>query len=241
VKRLLITIAGLLLCVLLILPAIASYDSEPPKDVEFTFARVRYHMTSESLWQRETPWHHDHPYSEEAFTTFVKEVSRVHTAPNAYQIVDIDSPELFNYPFAYLCEPGFLDLSEKDARNLREYLERGGFVMVDDFRGESHLSNLIYQLRKVFPNRAVTPLTLKHEVFNTFYKIDSLDVRPPYGRGPVEFLGLEDDHGRLMMVINYNHDLGEIWQWLDEGQLPISDAAESLKFGTNYLMNAFTH
>jgi hypothetical protein len=74
-----------------------------------------------------------------------------------------------------------------------------------------------------------------------FYKIDTLDVRPPYGSGPVQFYGLEDDKGNLVMVVNYNHDLGEVWQWLDEGSYSLSDAAESLKFGTNYLMYAFTH
>jgi hypothetical protein len=46
---------------------------------------------------------------------------------------------------------------------------------------------------------------------------------------------------RLMLVIDYNNDLSEIWQWLDEGSLPLHDAAESLKFGTNYLMYSFTH
>jgi hypothetical protein len=66
-------------------------------------------------------------------------------------------------------------------------------------------------------------------------------MRPPYGPGPVEFLGLEDDHGRLMMVINYNNDLSEIWQWLDEGSLSMQDAAASLKFGTNYVMYSLTH
>jgi hypothetical protein len=66
-------------------------------------------------------------------------------------------------------------------------------------------------------------------------------MRPPYGFEPVQFLGMEDDHGRLMMIVNYNNDLGEIWQWLDEGSLPLRDAAESLKLGTNYLMYAFTH
>jgi hypothetical protein len=159
----------------------------------------------------------------------------------SYQIVDIDSPDLFKYPFAYLCEPGYLELNEKDTKNFREYLERGGFVMVDDFRGERHLSNLIYQLKKVFPNRNIIPLTLTNPLFNSFYKIESLDMKPPYGFAPVEFLGMEDDHGRLMMVIDYNNDLSEYWEWLDEGARSFHEAAESLKFGTNYAMYALTH
>jgi len=240
-KRFRLGLATLLLGVLSMLPAAAAFDNDPPKDAQFTFARIRFHMSFEGNFGRELPWHHDFPYAEEAFTTFVKQVTNIYTAPNAYQIVDIDSPDLFKFPFAYFCEPGFLQLSDKDAKNLREYLNRGGFLMVDDFRGGRDLNNLIYQMKKVFPNREIMPLDVSHPIFDMFYKIESLDVRPPYGPGPVQFYGLEDDHGRLVMVISYNHDIGEVWQWLDEGSLSLQDAADSLKFGTNYLMYSFTH
>ena len=241
-KRLLIGVAILVLGVLSLLPG-AALDSDPPKDAEFTYARIRYHMTSDALWEqrREVPWHHDYPFGDELFPTFVKEVTRVHTEAKAFQIVDIDSPDLFKYPFAYLCEPGYLELNDKDTKNLREYLERGGFIMVDDFRGPRHLNNLAYQMKKVFPNRNIIPLTIQHTMFNAFYKIDSLDMRPPYGPGPVEFLGMEDEHGRLVMVIDYNNDLSEVWEWLDRGETSMRDAAQSLKFGVNYLMYSFTH
>src|SRR5262245_48685051 len=216
-KRLFISVISMTLVMLSISPAVAFLDSDPPKDAEFIFARIRYHMTRESIFNREVPWHHDYPYGDEAFPTFLKEVTHINTASTAYQIVDIDSPELFKYPFAYLCEPGYLDLNEKDTKNLRQYLQRGGFVLVDDFRGSQHFNNLAYQMKKVFPDRNIIPLTLSHSIFDSFYKIESLNMRPPYGRDPVEFLGIEDDHGRIVMVINYNNDLSEIWQWLDEG------------------------
>ena len=242
-KRFQLGLITLLLGVVSMVPASASFDSEPPKDAEFTWVRVRYHMTPEAVFEqrREVPWHHDYPYSDEAFPTFVKEVTHIHTASNAYQIVDIDSEDLFKYPFAYLCEPGYLELNEKDTNNLRQYLERGGFMVIDDFRGARHLNNLVNQMKKVLPNSNIVPLTLSHQIFDSFYKVESLDMRPPYGHEPVQFLGLEDDRGRLVMVINYNNDLGEFWQWLDEGSLSLHEAAESLKIGTNYLMYAFTH
>jgi len=240
-KRTLTGLAILLLSVVSLLPAVASLDSQPPKDVEFTYARIRYHMTPDAIFVREVPWHHDYPFGDETFPTFLKEVSRVHTDSKAYQIVDIDSPELFKYPFAYLCEPGYLELNDRDTKNLRQYLERGGFIMVDDFRGQRHLSNLIYQMKKVFPNRSIIPLQITHPLFNSFYAIDTLDMAPPYGPGPVEFLGMEDDHGRLMMVIDYNNDLSEFWEWLDKGEYSMHDAAMSLKFGVNYAMYALTH
>ena len=240
-KRHLTGVLFLLLGIVSLLPAVTSLDSPPPKDAEFTYARIRYHMTPDAIYVREVPWHHDYPFGDETFPSFVKEVSRVHTEAAAYQIVDVDSPDLFKYPFAYLCEPGYLELNDKDTKNIREYLERGGFIFVDDFRGPRHLNNLAFQMKKVFPNRNIIPLTIQHPMFNNFYKIESLDMRPPYGPAPVEFLGIEDDHGRLVMIINYNNDLSEFWEWLDRGELPIRDAATSLKFGVNYLMYALTH
>src|SRR5438093_11343407 len=132
-QRLKLAFLGVFMAALSMVPAAASFDEAPPKDVEFTYARIRYHMTFEAAFDRETPWHHDYPYSDETFPSFVKEVTNINTNSKAYQIVDIDSPELFQYPFAYLCEPGFLLLNDKDTKNFREYLERVGFVLVDDF------------------------------------------------------------------------------------------------------------
>ena len=231
---------AILLVTIAFLPAVTSSDSAK-EDNEFTYARIRYHMTDDAIFVREVPWHHDYPFGDEAFPAFLKEVTRVHTQSSAYQIVDIDSPELFKYPFAYLCEPGYLDLNKKDAGNLREYLDRGGFVMVDDFRGSRHLENLVRQMKKVYPHRDIIPLDVSHPIFNSFYMIESLDMKPPYGNMPVQFLGLQDDHGRLQMVIDYNNDLSEFWEWLDRGELPLHDAALSLKFGVNYVMYAMTH
>ncbi len=242
-KRLAIVLSALVLGVVAMLPAVASLDTPGLKDPEFTYARIRFHMTPDAIYNRETPWHHDYPYGDEAFPSFLKEVSRVHTDGKSYQIVDIDSPELFKYPFAYLCEPGYLDLRDKDVKNLHEYLERGGFIFVDDFRGPRALNNLAYQMKRVFPNRNIVPLTLDHPVFHTLYTMEQKDLNmaPPYGRDPVEFLGIEDEHGRLMMVINYNNDLSEFWEWLDKGELPLHDAATSLEFGVNYALYAMTH
>ena len=231
---------AILLVTIAFLPAVTSSDSAK-EDNEFTYARIRYHMTDDAIFVREVPWHHDYPFGDEAFPAFLKEVTRVHTQSSAYQIVDIDSPELFKYPFAYLCEPGYLDLNKNDAGNLGEYLDRGGFVMVDDCRGSRHLENLVRQMKKVYPNRDIIPLDVSHPIFNSFYMIESLDMKPPYGNMPVQFLGLQDDHGRLQMVIDYNNDLSEFWEWLDRGELPLHDAALSLKFGVNYVMYAMTH
>src|SRR5213593_727674 len=84
-----------------------SLTDAPPHDSEFIYARIRYHLTPDAWRVNEVPWHHDYPYGDETFPTILGEVTNIKTSPTSFQIVDIDSPELFKYPFAYLCEPGF--------------------------------------------------------------------------------------------------------------------------------------
>lgn len=227
----------------------------PIRDPEFVYARVRYHMTQDAIFVREVPWHHDYPYSDQQFPTIVAEVSNIRTSSMAFQIVDIDSPDLFKYPFAYLCEPGYLQLNDKDVVNLREYLDRGGFLLVDDMRTaeyspqtgfgpEDDISHFQAEMKKVYPDRQFTRLDLSDPIFNAFYKIKSLDMISPYnfpGQRPVQFLGLRDPHGNLQMVINDNNDISEFWEWLNEGRRSLHDASTSLEFGINYLMYSMTH
>lgn len=231
-----------------------SSSDAPRQDSEFVYARIRYHMTADSWLVREAPWHHDYPYSDETFPTVVSEVTNIKTSPTSFQIVDIDSPELFKYPFAYLCEPGFIELNPKDVINLREYLDRGGFLLVDDFRTtpfshykgggpEDDIGNFRRQIKKMYPDRDFVRLDLSDPVFNTFYKIKSLEMVAPYifpGQHPVEFLGLRDSHGNLQMVLNNNNDISEFWEWINEGRMSMHDAATSFQFGVNYLLYAMT-
>jgi hypothetical protein len=240
-KRYVIAVAVFVVAVVSLFPMISASDDEPPNDVQFTYARIRYHMTPDAIYVREAPWHHDFPFGDEAFPAFLKAVTNIHTASAAHVIVDIDSPDLFKYPFTYMSEPGYLQLNKKDVENFRQYLDRGGFVLVDDFRGPRHLENLIREMKKVYPNRDLIQLDIKHPVFSSFYQIETLDMPPPYGRDPVEFLGLQDDEGRLQMVINYNNDLSEFWEELDRAEIPLEYAVNSLKLGVNYTVYALTH
>src|SRR5262245_34238384 len=105
-------LAALFGFVLTFLPQKSSSDG-PHSNPELVYARIRYHMTPEGMRMGELPWHHDYPFGDEMFPGVLGEVSTVKTDRSAYQIVDIDSPELFKYPFAYLSEPGFLSLTEK--------------------------------------------------------------------------------------------------------------------------------
>ncbi len=217
----------------------------PSRDTEFTFARVQFTMDFRAVMDREAPWHHDYPYAEDLYLSLLREVTGVYTNNEAYQIVRLDEPDVFKYPFLYISEPGFMELTEREVRGFREYFNRGGFAIFDDFRGRD-LDNLQRQMKIVFPDRNMYRLDLSHEVFHTFYDIDSLEMQPPYydgrfqGRG-VEFWGMNDEKGRLLFVANLNNDFGEFWEWVDRGEMPFQPAAKSVRLGVNYLIYAMTH
>jgi hypothetical protein len=108
----------------------------------------------------------------------LSEVSLMRVNPDEV-ILRFDDPRLFQYPFAYLCEVGFMELSDREIEGLREYLLRGGFLIVDDFREEWALENLRAHVRRAFPDLELEELDLSHPIFNCFFSIRTLDVTPP--------------------------------------------------------------
>lgn len=225
-------------------------DLPTPRDIDrsgFVYARLRYHVQE---WWRggEVPWHHDYPDGDTMLPSSLTRLTTVHTTPESFQIVDIDSKELFKYPFVYLSEPGYLDLLPADVKNLREYLDRGGFVLIDDFRGNSadnsEMENLVVQLKKLYPDRDLKPLAPSHPIFHVFFDLDPSNMLPPYrmyNSGEVQFFGLSDDKDRLQMVVDFNNDTSEYWQALDIGQCSIRESGTAVELGINYAIYAMTH
>ncbi len=219
-------------------------DVPPKSDSEFIFARVQFNMNPNWFFDTsEAPWHHDYPFAEDLYLSFLKEVTGVHTTKESFQIVQLDSPDIFKYPFLYFSEPGYMELTPKEETNLHEYFQRGGFAMFDDFRGRA-LDNLRFQMKKVFPGREMFKMDVSHQIWNSFYEITSLQTEPPYrnfdSREPT-FWGMNDDKGNLIIIANADNDLGEFWEWVDRGEMPFQPAALSVRLGINYLIYAMTH
>jgi hypothetical protein len=254
------------LVVLLALPAafIALPDSASAKSQEdprfgelknvsdkFKFVRVRFGpwLPGMRLGDRGEVWSHDYPEAGLHFSKILTELSKLQVSFDEDEyIFSFEDPDLFKYPFAYLCEVSFMELSDEEIKGLREYLLRGGFILVDDFRsydsrytGVNPLQNLFNQIKRALPEYEPKPLTVEHPVFNCFFSIKSLDVRSPYGGVRPEFWGVEDKNGRLMMVINYNNDVSDYWQWSNDAFAPIEDTNTAYKFGVNYVFYALTH
>ena len=132
-RRLLLIFLGFGCGLLLFVPQ--SSTNSPKTEPEFTYMRIRYHMTYGGARMHEVAWHHDFPYSDEMFPSVLAETTNIKSNNSAYRVKSTSIvPTSSKYPFAYLCEPGFVDLQPKDVVNLREWLDRGGFLLVDDFR-----------------------------------------------------------------------------------------------------------
>jgi len=211
---------------------------------KFTFGRIRFTTAGFGWFGRRgqgPPWSHDYPRGGQHLMKIMSEVTKLDVNLDGH-IVSFESDEPFEFPIAYLCEPGAMDLTEKEVVNMREYLLRGGFLIVDDFRGERELDNFRNQVRMVFPDRQLEELPRSHPVFNCFYDISNLFPQPPYSQYLVpRYLGISDDHGRLMMVVNYNNDISEYWEWSDSPFMPIEQTNDAYKYGVNYVMYALTH
>ena len=211
---------------------------------KFKFVRVQGgpYYPGEHIGDGGAPWSHDYPEAGLHFSKILKELSKLDVIldENEY-IFTFDDPNLFKYPFAYLCEVGHMELDDKEVAGMREYLLRGGFLLVDDFRGPYEMQTFQYFLKKALPEFEVKPLNVSHPIFNCFFSINSLDVRGPYRGLRAEFLGVEDKNGRLMMIINYNNDVSDYWQWSNNPFAPIEDTNSAYKFGVNYVFYALTH
>ena len=220
-------------------------NRRPPEGTEFIFARVRFSGGARGRvfgFRGLEGWAHDYPEAEEHILQVANEATGMNVTKESYVIVNLDSDEIFKYPFLYFSEVGEMNMNEREVANFREYLNRGGFAMVDDFDSQYSLDWFLGQMRMVFPDRNFVELTADHPIYHTFYEIPTLNVTAPYGQeGPPKFYGYLDERGRLCMIINHNNDLGDFWEWIDQPMYPLEPSTEGLRFGINYFLYSMTH
>ena len=215
----------------------------------FTFVRIQYN----SHWGN-YKWDTDYPDADLNLSYRLQELTTMKTDPHG-KILRLTDPELFNYPFIYLIEPGGLRLSEAEVVGLREYLLRGGFLMVDDFWGEREWENFEDEISRVFPDRRIEDIPLEHEIFQMVYKLDQKPQIPSvhaYMRGMTterwdaeepHYRCIKDDNGRLMTVICHNTDLGAGWEreGVDPGYFKDHSERWAYPLGINIVTYALTH
>jgi len=215
-----------------------------PYDGRFTFVRLRYGAGDEmGFRRRNSPWQHDYPRAEINFAKILGELSTVATREDGSVILDLDDPELFNFPAAYMSEPGFWFPTETEVVGLRQYIQKGGFLILDDFDGRDWI-NMEAQMRRVLPEGRIQLIPNAHPVFDTFYLINDFSgYIHPYSQEQSEFWGIFEDNDparRLLVAICYRADIAEYWEHSAEGYFPIDLSNESYKLGVNLMVYALT-
>ena len=215
-------------------------DVEPnvPYDGRFTFVRLRYPEV------RGAGWAYDYPAMERHFMKVVKEITTVGPIVEGSNIHTLDDPELHRFPLAYLSEPGYWVMSDDEAKGLREYLLKGGFLIVDDFMGREWY-NFEEQMLRVLPGARIVRMDVSHPVFDSFFRLKSLDMTYPNRPSiKAEFHGIFEDNDpakRLMVIINYNNDIGDYMEWSDDDLYPVNLTNDAYKFAVNYVLYSLTH
>jgi hypothetical protein len=222
-----------------------------PYDGRFVFVRLRYNAAfgrwGNWIGDGGVPWSHDYPDGEVHFSKILEELTFLNIRTDGSNILSIDDPELFNYPVAYMAEPGHWGVTPAEADSLRKYLLKGGFVIFDDFR-DGDWDNLQDQMRRVLPEARWVELDGTSKVFHAFFEIPHPEtLAPPSvygGQFTPSYWGLyenNDPDKRLMAVANVNNDISEYWEFSDTGIAPVDLTNEAYKFGVNYVMYALTH
>jgi hypothetical protein len=230
-------------------------DKKFSKDV-FTFVRIKYES-----WGR-GGWYIDYRDSELNFSLRLQQLTTLKVNPEPI-VLELTDPQLFDYPFIYIIEPGSLMFSPEEVVALRRYLLNGGFLMVDDFWGDQQYENFHSQIRRVFPDREPAEVPLEHEIFHCVYDLKEKPQLPSighaqWGRSTGEiwertsdgsdnsvphYRAIRDDAGRIMVFICHNTDLGDGWE--REGEDPWYFEEFSVKkaypLGINIVTYAMTH
>ncbi|MFC1660434.1 DUF4159 domain-containing protein [Gemmatimonadota bacterium] len=225
----------------------------PPSDHhEFYFTRAIYSSyRGGGYWGRRS-WSTDYPKADRQFLAVVKRLLGL-DAYDYENAVSLADPDIRKYPFLYALEVGRMALTQEEVQGLRDYLDAGGFLVIDDFWGTREWDVFEYNIRRVLPGRAMVELPLSHELFRTFYEITEIKQVPNVNQGRFggptwerdgyepKVLGILDDEGRLMVVINWNTDLGDAWEWAEDPFYPLEYSTFAYEMGANMIVYGMSH
>src|ERR1041384_2733552 len=224
---------------------------DPPDawdEAEFAFARLRFRSPMDGY--RRARWGTDANKCDRTFIQGLRRLTRVH-ARSVEQIVDIDSDEIFNWPWLYGVAIGDWVLSDSQVKRLRQYFDRGGFLVVDDFHGEREWRDFANGVARIYPGRQLVELQDDDTIFHVVYdlrerfQVSGLNIvrGMPYERGGIvpHWRALKDESGRVVIGAFFNQDLGDAWEWADYPPYPERLSGLAWRMGVNYVLYSMTH
>lgn len=209
-----------------------------PYDGRFTFVRLRYTNFGPNGWQ------FDYPAMERNFMTILGALTTVAPHKDASNIHTLDDTALFDYPIAYLSEPGYWVPSDTEVIGLRKWLAQGGFLIVDDFLLDQW-GPFERAMRRILPGAQIMPLDVHHPIFDSFFHIRTLDGlhHPGTPEARALYFGVyeqNDPTRRLQVIVNYNNDIGDFMEWSGQGWYPVNFSNDAYKLATNYIVYGLT-
>lgn len=251
-------------------PSMEPYDDIPlPPDwqekTELVFARLMYPQHPNALFGRRyrfgggfdwrqggTSWTQDYPRADRHFVLALRRLTRVHVRSVEQPVNLEDGDDVFEWPWLAAGEMGDWKLTDAQAKKLRDYLLRGGFLMLDDFWGPEEWGRFMESMQLVFPDRPIVEIDDHDAIFHTVYDLD--DRYQILGQwalrrtmsyrvegNAAHWRGIFDDHGRVMVAMSFNSDIGDSWEWADDPRYPEKYSALGIRIGVNYVVYALTH
>jgi hypothetical protein len=201
-----------------------------------------------------TGWTQDYPRADRHFAAAIRRLSRVNARSVEQPVNPDDLDDFYNWPWLCAGEMGDWKLTDAQVKTLREYLLRGGFLMLDDFWGPEEYDRFNETMSKVFPEHPPVDMPSPDPIFHTVYDVNeryqilgqwalnrgnSMNQR---AAGTVaHWLGVYDDRGRVMVAISFNSDVGDSWEFADDPRYPEKYSALGIRLAVNYVVYAMTH
>jgi hypothetical protein len=244
---------------LFVIPGVAGSQRHDPRvgklpEAEFHLARMIYRTNRRagSHGYIQPMWAVDYPLSDAHFLRTLERYTTVQVAEDSRHL-ELTDDRLFDYPFLWLQQPaaGGWRPTREEAERLREYLVRGGFMMVDDFHGEYEWQYFEAVMKLVFPDKRFVDVYESDPLMHIFFDIDQ-NVQVPgdrhlgfggqtYMQGPPHWRALYDDNNRLMVIANHNMDIGDGWEHADDPGYPLHFTKAAYELGVNYVVWAMSH
>jgi hypothetical protein len=200
-------------------------------------------------------WSTDYPKGDRILVSGLKRLTLLDTR-SVEQTIDLDgSDDVYNWPFLYAVEVGRWTLTDEEAKQLREFIDRGGFFMVDDFHCDAGWESFMESFQLVYGDEEVVDIPdsdpINRSVFDLnprkqipgqqFVRSGSLDECGGGGEGIAHWRGVYDKKQRLVAVMVHNSDLGDAVEWADDPNFPQEFSQAAFQVLSNYVIYDLTH